>query len=70
MTNDESRVPPERLAEAQRLCDAAGPVSLPYPSREATDFLDAVLLRVVENLSDPQWIAEHWLNPDWPEPRR
>lgn len=62
MTDDEP-IPPERLERARRLAEAAGPVRLPYPSREATDPADAGLLLMLEQMSDPEWLARHWLDP-------
>ena len=66
----EPPVSPERLARARRLVEGAGPVNLPYPSREAVDPVDAACLHAVELLSDPEWIARHWLTDDDPEETR
>jgi hypothetical protein len=63
-------VSPERLERARRLVEGAGRVKLPYPSREAVDPIDGACLYAVELLSDPEWIARHWLPPDDPEETR
>jgi hypothetical protein len=67
--NDDEPIPPEQLARAKRLTEAAH-VELPYPSREATNMVDAICLATVELLDDPEWIARHWLPSDEQEESR
>lgn len=69
MLSDDEPIRPERLERARRLVEGAGPVNLPYPSREAVDPIDGACLYAVELLSDPEWIARHWLTNDAPEDR-
>ena len=63
------QLPGERADELSRQSTprGAGRPRLPYPSREAIDPIDAACLHAVELLSDPEWIARHWLPPKDPE---
>lgn len=52
-------VEPWRWRRALELAAATSDVGVPYPSREAVDPADAVLLAYVETLSDPVWLARN-----------